>query len=373
MYAKTISASLLATILATSVSAQTHSDCRPDRQDCPSVPALGTTKVDVDYRQGEDKTNFFKLAAGTEVGHTDKGLTLTIAKRFQAPTLISNKYIHFGKVEVVMQAAPGAGIVSSIVLQADDLDEVDWEWVGSDNANVQTNYFAKGDDSTFDRGKVHPMSNPTSQMHTYTIDWTRDSLKWILDGTVIRELTPQNAQKGKNGYPQHPCQIRIGSWVGGDPDLPKGTQDWAGGLANFDNGPFIAYYQSIKVTDYMNFNSSAKEYKYAQGSARSGDWESVTVVGGSGDSGDSGSSSTTLTTATSSRTTTSPTSSPTSGSGNSTTPTGTTNNNNNNGGGSNTGATNPPPTSPAPGSGAGVTLPSTLLMGAALAIGYLAM
>lgn len=50
----------------------------------------------------------------------------------------------FGKVEVVLKAAPGAGIVSSFVMQSDDLDEIDWEWLGSDPDEVQSNFFGKG-------------------------------------------------------------------------------------------------------------------------------------------------------------------------------------------------------------------------------------
>ena len=51
--------------------------------------------------------------------------------------------LHFGYVEVVMKAAPGVGIISSIVLQSDNLDEVDWEWIGGVDSRVQQNYFGK--------------------------------------------------------------------------------------------------------------------------------------------------------------------------------------------------------------------------------------
>lgn len=46
----------------------------------------------------------------------------------------------FGKVDIELQAAPGAGIVSSFVLQSDTLDEIDWEWLGADPDEVQSNY-----------------------------------------------------------------------------------------------------------------------------------------------------------------------------------------------------------------------------------------
>jgi len=42
-----------------------------------------------------------------------------------------------------MQAAAGTGIVSSIVLQSDDLDEVDWEMIGGNTTFVETNFFGK--------------------------------------------------------------------------------------------------------------------------------------------------------------------------------------------------------------------------------------
>lgn len=50
----------------------------------------------------------------------------TISKGSDAPTITSNRYLFFGSVEVEMQVAPGTGVVTSFVLQSDDLDEVDW-------------------------------------------------------------------------------------------------------------------------------------------------------------------------------------------------------------------------------------------------------
>lgn len=41
-----------------------------------------------------------------------------------------------------MKAAPGAGIVSSFVMESDALDEIDWEWIGSDIARAQSKFFA---------------------------------------------------------------------------------------------------------------------------------------------------------------------------------------------------------------------------------------
>lgn len=56
----------------------------------------------------------------------DQGAEFTIKKKGDAPTLQSNFNILFGVFEVKMKAAPGTGIVSTIVAQSDDKDEIDW-------------------------------------------------------------------------------------------------------------------------------------------------------------------------------------------------------------------------------------------------------
>jgi hypothetical protein len=49
----------------------------------------------------------------------------------------------------------------------------------------------------------HTMSDPIGSYHTYTIDWTAESIKWSIDGNLVRTLTYGDALAlgGKN-YPQ---------------------------------------------------------------------------------------------------------------------------------------------------------------------------
>ena len=56
----------------------------------------------------------------------EKGAVFSISSDGNAPTITSTKYIFFGRVEIVIQAAFGVGIVTSAVLQSDCLDEIDW-------------------------------------------------------------------------------------------------------------------------------------------------------------------------------------------------------------------------------------------------------
>lgn len=258
-------------LFGTLAAAQTFTLCDPTKKKCPDDPALGGS-VDIDYRKG--KNSFFKEMDGTTLTYDkDLGAVFTIANEMQAPTVYSPDYIFFGKLEVELKVAPGAGIVTSIVLQSDTLDEIDWEWLGGHPNKVQTNYFSKGDTSTYDRGGDHDMDDSIGSFHTYTIDWTKDSLTWSIDGNVIRVLTYEEAKGGKI-YPQSPMQVKLGSWVAGRSDAPEGTVQWAGGLANFKNGPSHAYYRRVAVTDYMGGEKAAKAYVYTD---KTGTWESIFV------------------------------------------------------------------------------------------------
>lgn len=122
-------------------------------------------------------------------------------------------YFLFGRVDVKLKASTGTGIVSSVVLESDDLDEIDWEWLGGDVTEVQTNFFGKGNTTSYDRGTYQQVSTPQSTFHTYSFDWTSERVEWLIDGTTVRTLNYDDALAlgGKN-YPQTPMRLKLGSW-----------------------------------------------------------------------------------------------------------------------------------------------------------------
>lgn len=204
----------------------------------------------------------------------ETGMKMSINEEKHAPTLYSKNYIFFGHVEVELRAAPGAGIITSIVLQSDSLDEIDWEFVGNDQSHVQTNFFHKGIED-YGYGEEHEIAlNPMVNFHTYAIDWTPEAMVFSIDGQVVREAFPDTGV-----FPQTPCQLRIGTWVGGKGDEEKqaGTIEWAGGMAQWDKAPFDAYYRRIQIVDYAGGYEGAKQYEYSN---TNGTWESIRVVGG---------------------------------------------------------------------------------------------
>ncbi|KAH9908901.1 concanavalin A-like lectin/glucanase domain-containing protein [Xylariomycetidae sp. FL2044] len=262
-----IAAAAATALLSTQATAQTYSDCNPTTSTCPADSALGMT-IDVDFTQGE--VNSFTSSGGTPTYGSD-GVTFTVAQSGDAPQLNSVFYIMFGRVEVELKAAPGAGIVSSFVLQSDDLDEIDWEWLGSDDPEVQTNYFGKGITGSYNRGQFHQLGTTQSDFRTYVVDWTDERIVWTVDDTVVRSMTVDEAESGQ--YPQTPMQIRFGAWAGGDSSNPQGTIEWARGPTDYSQGPFSMSVKSVKITDY----STGTSYSYGD---TSGTWESIVSDGG---------------------------------------------------------------------------------------------
>lgn len=245
--------------------AQTYTNCNPTvRTDCPADSALART-VNIDLSEASDS-----FTPQSNPTYSKDGVSFTISKSGDAPQLTSKWYIMFGRVDVALKAAPGAGIVSSFVMQSDTLDEIDWEWLGSDPDEVQTNYFGKGQTTSYNRGAFHADAGSQSGFKTYTIEWTPEQIVWQIDGVTVRTLEPANAE---NQYPQTPMQIKFGAWAGGDPSNAAGTIEWARGPTDYTKGPFTMTVKSLKVADY----STGSTYTYGD---TSGTWQSIKSNGG---------------------------------------------------------------------------------------------
>lgn len=137
----------------------------------------------------------------------------------------------YGRVDVQMQVAKGQGVVTSIVLMSDTLDEMDWEWSGNNfghgpsKGRVQTNYFGKGVTGTYDRGTTVDVDNPQGTTRTYTLIWKPESIEWRIDGKTVRTFYAKDADTkpgSSHQFPQTPAKLQIGIWAGGDPSNAGG-------------------------------------------------------------------------------------------------------------------------------------------------------
>ena len=163
--------------------------------------------------------------------------------------------------------------MTAFITMSDIKDEIDWEFLGTKTDQALTNYFGKGNTSSYDRGKEYDMSPPQDDYHNYTIDWTAERIEWILDDKVLRTLKYDEALGGKN-YPQTPMNVRLGAWAGGDTNNnDPGVVEWAGGKTDFSQGPFTMKVQTVYVKDY----TQGAEYSWENMDA-SGSWEKVKVI-----------------------------------------------------------------------------------------------
>ena len=239
---------------------------------CPNDKGLPTTSYSVDFTSLKELPSEWVLADATKVNLGASGAELTFAKRFDAPTMHTDFNFFFGRVEYVVKAAPGTGIVSSMVLLSDDLDEIDWEFRGSKTETVQTNYFGKGYTGTYNRSTENAVATPQEKFHTYALDWSKEALVWSIDGQVIRTLKAADADGNGSQYPQTPMRVSLSLWDGGDKDADPSTVNWAGGYTPLPPPqPYTMYIKSVKI---WNANP-AQQYQYTD---KSGSWKSIKVI-----------------------------------------------------------------------------------------------
>lgn len=230
---------------------------------------LSTSTYSIDFTQNSDNSSWAKnwtVTAGS-VNYNSSGANFIINKSGDAPTIETAFYFFYGAIEVHMRSAPGTGIVSSIVLESDDLDEIDWEFLGGNANSVETNYFGKGNTTSYDRAKYYAVSDSQSTSHNYTVEWTKEYTSWYIDGTSVRTLNYADAASGTN-YPQTPMRLKLGIWAGGDAagGDSEGTIEWAGGDTDFTKAPFDMTVQSVKITNY----NPAASYSYGDQTGDSG-------------------------------------------------------------------------------------------------------
>jgi hypothetical protein len=124
------------------------------------------------------------------------------------------------------------------------------------------------------------VSNTVSNVHTYTIDWTPDSLTWSIDGNAMRTKNRNdtwNATTQQYHYPQSPSRVQLSLWPAGLSSNGQGTIDWAGGLVNWDsddmqNGYYYAMVNDVNIECYdppsgfsNNFGDAAYYYTSTYG------------------------------------------------------------------------------------------------------------
>jgi hypothetical protein len=140
--------------------------------------------------------------------------------------------------------------------------------LGGNRTSVESNYFGKGNTTDYNRAVYFdtPFA-PQDDFHNYTFAWSKEKVDWIIDGKTYRTLNYGDALGGQN-FPQTPMQVHLGSWAGGDPRNLNGTIDWAGGLTDYESGPYTMTMKHVYIQDA----STGSAYTWTD---KSGSWQSI--------------------------------------------------------------------------------------------------
>ncbi|KAI5813632.1 concanavalin A-like lectin/glucanase domain-containing protein [Pyronema omphalodes] len=223
------------------------------------------------YLGDATKTDWIIQQGGETIIDGNNGITLIMGNdRARSGTVVSSAgYIWYGRVKAKIRSSRGNGVVTGFMLFGNTRDEIDWEWTGNVLGQAQTNFYYQGlnnHNNSFRYPDLQKPSSPDfkqintfSEWHDYEIDWSPESIKWSLDGVVIREKKKSDTLQpdGLYHYPQTPCRVQFSIWAGGAKNAPTGQRDWAGGEVDWANHPDIKekgyYYASVKdvtITPY---------------------------------------------------------------------------------------------------------------------------
>jgi hypothetical protein len=83
-------------------------------------------------------------AQGNPVLYPSGGVALTMAEGTVGTLLASTFYVWYGKICATMSTSQGQGVVTAFIMMSDVKDEIDFEFIGNDAENAQSNWYSQG-------------------------------------------------------------------------------------------------------------------------------------------------------------------------------------------------------------------------------------
>ncbi|KAJ8121326.1 hypothetical protein ONZ43_g2190 [Nemania bipapillata] len=241
------------------VNGQLEPDCNPLHADCPTKNAWPEDNYYIDFTKETGPPENWIIANNEVVKFTAQGAEFTYGKRGDAPNMWTDFYMLGGRYDAVMQIAPGQGIISNAILSSDIQDEIDWEFSGNQHGEkpfpppdgkwtVGTNIYSQG--QMWDGAATYQKDayKPTTQFHTYSVEWDENHMNWYVDNQVVRSVQASSIPAGSI-FPQSPMKLQLGVWAGGDPANNYWTIQWAGGEIDMKGAPYTMVVRSVNITN----------------------------------------------------------------------------------------------------------------------------
>ena len=196
--------------------------------------------------------------------YKNESLLLTMPKQSAGTVMASTAYMWYGNVKAKFKTSRGKGVVTAFILLSDMKDEIDYEFVGADLEQAQSNYYFQGitdckrpsgygifvhaltDFADHNSGNL-TVSDTFHNFHEYEIKWTPDEIEWLVDGQSWRKKKRSDTWNETSQswmFPQTPARVQLSIWPAGNQGNAKGTVDWAGGYIdwNSDDIKNVGYY-----------------------------------------------------------------------------------------------------------------------------------
>jgi hypothetical protein len=130
-------------------------------------------------------------------------------------------YVDHVRVRATVHPAIGTGVISSLILMSDTRDEVDWEWLGRDPHQVESNWYYQGE-LDYTQGRQHPCLNGCGGVEVM-MERRRDAIEWWVDGVSVRTL-----QRNGTRFPADLARVILSIWSSSAPYQPEGVREWGG-------------------------------------------------------------------------------------------------------------------------------------------------
>ncbi len=148
------------------------------------------------------------------------------AKPYKGAELFTSNSTQYGKFVMRMRAAKASGVISNFFLWKDgsELESIFWEEVdvevfGKDNATSWQSNIITGLGTKAHSEQIHTQNDSFGDgYYTFTIEWTPNQVRWLVDGKVIRTTNGGQASDLVSA-----AQLRINFWP---PAIPEWVGNW---------------------------------------------------------------------------------------------------------------------------------------------------
>src|SRR5688572_17535372 len=171
-----------------------------------------------------------------------------VAKPYKSAEIFTSSSTLYGKYVVRMRTAKGSGVISNFFtwkegseLSGAFWEEIDVEVFGKNNGTSWQSNIITGTGTRVTSEQVHNAGSSFGDgYHTFTLEWSPNTVRWLVDGQVMRTTTGGQASQLTS-----PAQFRFNIW-------PPNIASWVGAFSD----SILPVYMFVNWVEYYSWNGS---------------------------------------------------------------------------------------------------------------------